>query len=112
MRPGRIGRGRVEHPGHYSHPRYTCRSDLPDSYSRTRKLITSLAESASEISNTFQGLIADAISEQIIEALNMFFEIEIGETTTVGDLLEDWLDVKLAGTYNYQFSAYEQTSSF
>ena len=27
----------------------------------------------------------------------MFFEIEIGETTTVGDLLEDWLDVKLAG---------------
>lgn len=47
--------------------------------------------------SSFQGLIADAISGQIIEALNMFFEIEIGETTTVGDLLEDWLDVKLAG---------------
>ena len=46
----------------------------------------------------FQGFIADSIAEQVIEALNLFFEIDIGETTTVGELLEDWLDVKLAGT--------------
>ena len=42
-------------------------------------------------------MIADNIAEQVIEALNLFFEIEIGETTTIGELLEDWLDVKLAG---------------
>ena len=47
--------------------------------------------------HTFQGFIADAISEQIIDALNIFFEIDIGETTTVGDLLEDWLDVTFTG---------------
>ena len=29
--------------------------------------------------------------------MNIFFEIEIGETTTVGDLLEDWLDVTFTG---------------
>ena len=66
----------------------------------------------SKIFNTFQGLIADAISEQIIEALNMFFEIEIGETTTVGDLLEDWLDVKLAGMIiNFRYMNRPQASS-
>ena len=48
--------------------------------------------------NPFQDILADAIAGQVIEALNLFFEIEIGETTTVGELLEDWLDVKLAGT--------------
>ena len=47
------------------------------------------------------GIIADNIAEQVIEALNIFFEIEIGETTTIGELLEDWLDVKLAGMTIY-----------
>ena len=46
-------------------------------------------------------MIADNIAEQVIEALNLFFEIEIGETTTIGELLEDWLDVKLAGMTIY-----------
>ena len=44
-----------------------------------------------------QLLVPDSIVELVIEALNLFFEIEIGETTTIGELLEDWLDVKLAG---------------
>ena len=46
-------------------------------------------------------MVPDSIVELVIEALNLFFEIEIGETTTIGELLEDWLDVKLAGMTIY-----------
>ena len=51
----------------------------------------------------FQGILANQIADLIIEALNMFFEIEITETMTVGDLLEEWLDIKLSGTVRFPY---------
>ena len=65
-----------------------------------------------KIFNPFQGFLADTIAEQVIGALNLFFDIEIGETTTVGELLEDWLDVKLAGTTIVQVKGVCQLGGF
>ena len=72
-------------------------------------------EPLGKISNPFQGsgIFADSIAEQFIDALNLFFEIEIEETTTIGELLEDWLDIKLAGaTINSNVNANQFTQFF
>ena len=39
---------------------------------------------------------AEYIAQEIIDGLNMFFEIEITDETTVGTLLEEWLDITLS----------------
>ena len=43
--------------------------------------------------NENQDEIAANLAQEIINGLNLFFEFEIGPETTMGELLEDWLDI-------------------
>merc|ERR1712027_76984 len=39
---------------------------------------------------------AEALAQEIVDGLNLFFEIEIDDKTRVGQLLEEWLDISLS----------------
>ena len=39
---------------------------------------------------------AENLAQEIVDGLNLFFEIEIDDRTRVGQLLEDWLDISLS----------------
>ena len=41
------------------------------------------------------GTAADVIAQEIVDGLNIFFDTEIDDTTTLGDLLEELLDISL-----------------